>query len=330
MKIYRGTAQAADFGPAALTIGNFDGLHCGHRRILRRTCELAAEKGLKASVLTFDPHPTQVVAPERAPRLMTTPDERCRLMEAEGIQQVLILPFTPEVARLSPEEFTRSLLVERLGVRAVVVGDNFRFGHRQAGDVEVLRDLGSRYGFQVEALAALWCRGRKVSSSTVRELVMTGQVGMAARLQERPFPLEGEVVPGHGVGRRQTVPTLNLSTRCDVIPATGVYVTRTRDLEDGRGWDSVTNIGYRPTFGDATEMTIETFLLGGLEGAAPRRIRVEFLRRLRAEKKFATADDLKAQIARDVARAQTWFRRVSAWIAGPDLGGCRRNRCVIP
>src|SRR5579864_4458615 len=139
-----------DFGPSALTIGNFDGVHAGHRRIFRRVRELAASQGLKASVLTFDPHPTRVVAPERAPRLMTSCEERAALMAEEGIEQVLILPFEPEIAQLTPEQFVDSIQVRRLAVRAVVVGDNFRFGHKQAGNTDVLRELGARYGFTTE------------------------------------------------------------------------------------------------------------------------------------------------------------------------------------
>ena len=318
MRIYRQLAEVpADFGPAALSIGNFDGVHFGHRRILRRVRAVAAERGLKASVLTFDPHPTRVVAPARAPRLLTTPERRCELMREEGIEQALILPFDGELARLSPDEFARRLLAERLGVRAVLVGDNFRFGYGQAGNVDVLRELGERYGFSTEIVAAVEYRGRTVSSSTLRRLVAAGDVGIAARLLERPYALEGEVVPGRGVGSRQTVPTLNLATAAEVVPAAGVYITRTRDLDDERGWESITNVGYRPTFGDSPELTIETFLLAPLEGATPRRIRVEFLRRVRGERKFDSPEALKAQILRDAARAVAWFRRVRRWVRTP-------------
>jgi len=315
MKIYRSLdAVPADFGPSALTIGNFDGVHFGHRRILRRLVEIARERGWKPSVLTFDPHPTRVVAPDRAPRLMTSPDRRSELMQEEAIEQVLILPFTPELAQLTPEDFVRRLLVERLGARAVLVGDNFRFGHRQAGNVRVLEELGRRFGFETEIVPAVRCRGRVVSSSGIRELLTAGRVSLAARLLQHPYELEGDVVSGRGVGSKQTVPTLNLATKAELIPARGVYVTRTRDLDDGRQWDSITNIGYRPTFGESEELSIETFLMEALHGEGPRRIGVEFLWRVRNERRFDSAEALKAQILKDVGVAQRYFRRARAWI----------------
>jgi riboflavin kinase/FMN adenylyltransferase len=308
-RIFRSLEEArAGFGPSSLTIGNFDGVHAGHARILRRVCEVARENGWKPSVLTFDPHPTRIVAPSRSPRLMTTPEQRCRLMEQEGIGQVLILPFTREVAQLTPEQFVRDVLVEALDARAVLVGENFRFGHKHAGDTRLLRELGAQLGFRVEVLPGLTLRRAMVSSSEIRRLVETGDVSRAGRLLERPFALEGDVVRGHGVGAKQTVPTLNLSTQAEVLPATGVYITKTQEL-DGAHWPSVTNLGYRPTFG-GNELSIETFLLAPLEGPPPQRIRVEFLRRLRDERKFESPEQLKAQILRDVGRAQAYFRRV--------------------
>jgi riboflavin kinase/FMN adenylyltransferase len=308
-RIFRSLEEARlSFGPSSLTIGNFDGVHAGHARILRRVCEVARENGWKPSVLTFDPHPTRIVAPSRSPRLMTTTEQRCRLMEQEGIRQVLILPFTREVAQLTPEQFVRDVLVEALDAKAVLVGENFRFGHKHAGETRLLREMGAQLGFRVEVVPGLTLRRAMVSSSEIRRLVETGDVSRAGRLLERPFALEGDVVRGHGVGARQTVPTLNLSTQAEVLPATGVYITRTQEL-DGRRWPSVTNVGYRPTFG-GSELSIETFLLAPLEGSAPQRIRVEFLRRLREEKKFESPEQLKAQILRDVSRAQAYFRRV--------------------
>ena len=277
MRIYRSLAEVpADFGPSALTIGNFDGVHRGHRRILRRLVALARERGWKPSVLTFDPHPTRVVAPERTPPLLTSPLRRAELMRAEGVEQVLILPFVPEVARLTPEEFVRDIVAGRLGARAALVGANFRFGHRHAGDFHTLEELGRRYGYETEIVDAVSCRGRTVSSSAIRELLGAGRVSLAARFLERPYALEGEVKGGRGVGSKQTVPTLNLDTNAETIPARGVYATRTLDLDDGREWNSITNIGYRPTFGESSERTIETFLLDPLEGEPPRRIRVAF------------------------------------------------------
>ncbi len=316
MRIYRSLAGLpSDFGPSALSIGNFDGVHFGHRRILRRVKEIAAERGWKASVLTFDPHPTRVVAPDRTPPLLTSPERRAALMQEAGIEQVLILPFTRELAMLTPEQFVERLLVNALGARAVLVGDNFRFGHRQEGNVAVLAELGRKFGFATEIVPAVAWRGRVVSSSGIRELIGAGKVSMAARLLQHAYGLEGEVVSGRGVGSRQTVPTLNLATQAEVIPANGVYITRTRDLADGRQWDSVTNIGYRPTFGSSDGLTIETFLLDALSGATPQRIRVTFLWRVREERRFDSPEKLREQILKDVRTAQAYFRRAKAWTA---------------
>lgn len=312
MRIYRNLAEVpADFGPSALTIGNFDGVHFGHRQILRRLRSLADGNGWRASVLTFEPHPLRVVAPDRAPLLMTSPDRRVELMREEGIEQVLILPFTREFAQVSPQDFVRDLIVGRLGARAVLVGDNFRFGHRHAGDVRLLQTLGRELGFLTEIVPAVVCRGRIVSSSGIRELLRAGGVSLAARLLQHAYALEGEVVSGRGVGSKQTVPTLNLEPGNELVPARGVYVTRTTDLDaPARAWDSITNIGYRPTFGASDRLTVETFLLDPLEGATPAHIRVEFLLRVRDERKFDSPDALRAQILRDVAAARRYFRRL--------------------
>jgi riboflavin kinase/FMN adenylyltransferase len=321
MRIFRSLEETpADFGPSALTIGNFDGVHSGHRRILRRLKTLAAERGWKPSVLTFDPHPPRGVAPGRTPRLMTSPVRRAELMREEGIEQVLILPFTKTVARLSPEDFARRILVERLGARAVLVGDNFHFGRGQAGDAAMLAELGRKYGFETGVVPAVICRGRVVSSSRIRELIESGQVSLAARFLASPYTLDGEVVPGRGVGSKQTVPTLNLAAGAALIPARGVYITRTHDVESAREWNSITNVGYRPTFGASDRLTVETFLLDPLAGETPRRIAVEFLRRVREERRFESPEALKAAILKDVRTAAAYFRRVRKWVKATQAG----------
>jgi riboflavin kinase/FMN adenylyltransferase len=308
--IARSLDDAAGFKPCALTIGNFDGVHLAHRRLLRATMQAASDAGLRPAVLMFDPHPACVVAPERAPRLLTRLDERCALIQQEGVEDVLIQPFTTELARLTPEEFATRFLRDGLGARIVIVGENFRFGCKQAGDTQTLRELGARLGFEVRPLETVRWRGRRVSSGEVRKLVTEGDVGTAGRLLERPYAISGEIVTGHGIGSKQTVPTLNLRTDAQVIPARGVYVTRTHELNSARQWNSITNIGVRPTFGKDDAVSIETFLLDPLEGSTPERIRLEFLRRVRDERKFDSPEALKAQILRDVARAKAYFRRV--------------------
>jgi riboflavin kinase/FMN adenylyltransferase len=309
-RIARNLREAIAFRPCALTIGNFDGVHLAHRRLLQTTVEAARSAGVRPAVLMFDPHPSCVVAPERAPRLLTSPEERGALIEEEGIQQLLIQPFTADLARLTPEEFATKFLCDGLGVRIVVVGENFRFGCKQAGDTQTLKELGSRLGFEVRLLPTVTWRGRRVSSGEIRKLVLDGHVSTAARLLQRPHAISGDIVKGHGIGSKQTVPTLNLQTDAQVIPAQGVYITRTSDLGSDRKWNSITNIGYRPTFGNDEALSIETFLLDPLDGATPDRIRLEFLRRVREERKFESPEALKAQILRDVSRAKAYFRRV--------------------
>jgi len=309
-RVFRSLEAASGcFGPSVLSIGNFDGVHAGHREILRRVVTLARERGWKPSVMTFDPHPVRVVAPARATRLLTTPEERAWLMAEEGIEQVLILPFTEQVARLEPEEFARDILVARLDARAVLVGANFRFGHKHAGDTRRLDELGRTLGYATIVVPSVKLRGRMISSSAVRKLIESGEVAKAARLLVRPYALQGEVVAGRGVGSTQTVPTLNLRTPAEVLPATGVYVTRTSDLDDGRAWPSVTNVGFRPTF-EGSSLTIESYLLEEIGERAPRSIRVEFFLRLREERRFPSAESLKAQILRDVERARRYLGRV--------------------
>ena len=308
--IFRSLAAVpADFGPCAITIGNFDGVHLGHWVILRRLVALARQGGWHSAVLTFDPHPTKLVAPARAPLLLTTPEERVSLMQPSGIDRVLILPFNADIAALSPEKFVRDILVDKLKARAVLVGANFRFGHRAAGDVRTLAELGRKYGFETDILPGVTWRGRVISSSEIRRLIDSGDVSLACRMLGRPYALRGKVVPGAGVGSKQTVPTLNLQTDAEVLPKTGVYVTRTRETGGEREWPSITNVGYRPTF-NGHGLTIETYLLAGLDGPAPGEISVEFLRWVREEKKFENPEALKAQILRDVGRAQAYFRRL--------------------
>lgn len=309
-RIYRSLEEVGgDFGPCAITIGNFDGVHIGHQEIFRRVAAIAREHGWKPSAMTFDPHPATVVAPERAPRLLSTPEQRCRWMAEAGIVQVVIVPFTVEFSYMTPEEFAGRVLVERLGARAVLVGENFRFGRAKGGDAARLGELGETLGFRTEIVPGIRYRGRPVSSSEIRRLLASGEISLANRMLGRPYSMEGEVVPGTGTGSKLTVPTLNLIPGNEVLPARGVYVTRTLEPATGRSWPSVTNVGVRPTFG-GDRLAVESYLLDPLEGDPPRRIGVEFLFRLRPELKFPDAASLKRQILRDAARAQAYHRRL--------------------
>ncbi len=311
MRIFRDSgAIPADFGPAVVTIGNFDGVHVGHRQILRRVAELGRERHLTPVVLTFDPHPARVLAPERAPRLITTIGQRLRRFEAEGIEGAVLLPFSMEIARYAPEEFARTVLVNALHAHLVIVGEDFRFGHKQAGDLATLRQLGGELGFAVESAGEIARRGERISSTAIRQLVSSGKVSQACRKLGEPYALEGLVVKGQGIGSKQTVPTLNLAPENELLPANGVYVTRTRDLDSAREWQSITNLGYRPTF-EGRDLTCETFLLEPFDGDTPDRIEVSFLRFIREERKFESPELLREQILKDVGKAQRLHHRMS-------------------
>ena len=241
-------------------------------------------------------------------------EQRAKLMYAEGIESVVVMPFTPELAQLTPEQFAQRVLHDQLDARAVLVGDNFRFGAGQAGNVDTLRQLGEKLGFTTEIIHEVKRHGRTVSSSAIRRILECGEISIANRLLEHAYLIEGEVIPGRGVGSKQTVPTLNLKTSAELIPAGGVYITRTTDLDSpDHTWDSITNIGYRPTFDDGGGLSIETFLLSAFTGETPHRIRLQFLRRVREERKFESPEALKAQIFKDVSRAQAYFRRLRRW-----------------
>jgi len=316
MKIFRSTAEiGADFGPSILAIGNFDGVHAGHRQIMRRVVALARERGYTPAILTFDPHPAQVLAPDRAPKLLMTIDQRVRAMESEGIEAVFLLPFSLEFAKLTPEEFAESILAKGLQARVILVGDDFRFGYKQSGNVETLRALGQSLGFELEAISGVARHGNRISSSAIRNLVTAGNVSRACRILGAPFALEGKVVPGQGIGSKQTVPTLNLDPLNEVLPKTGVYATRTRDLDSTRSWKSITNVGYRPTF-DGHTLTVETFLLDPLDNPTPIRIEVAFLKYLRDERKFENPAALKSQILKDVNVASRLHRRLAKLTVG--------------
>jgi riboflavin kinase/FMN adenylyltransferase len=311
MRAFRSLPEVPkDFGPSVATIGNFDGVHVGHRDILRRVVTLARERCLVPVVLSFDPHPARILAPDRAPKLITTVGQRLRRLEQEGIEAALLLPFSLELAKLSPEEFAQVVLSDTLRARVVIVGDDFRFGHKQAGDLTTLRSLGEQLGFEVESAGTIQRRGERISSTAVRKLIEAGRVSRACRMLGEPFALEGNVVKGQGIGKTQTVPTLNLAAENELLPAPGVYVTSARDADSGRKWRSVTNVGYRPTF-DGHDLSCETFLLDPLTGDSPRRIEVSFLQFVRHEKKFESSEFLRAQIMRDVVFANRVHARLN-------------------
>jgi riboflavin kinase/FMN adenylyltransferase len=300
--------RAAERG-SVLAIGNFDGIHLGHQAILRAVAQRAAESGAVATALTFDPPPRRVLKPESAPQRLSTNAQRMEWFGVGGLEAAVVMPFTLELARLSPEDFVEEILVRDLQVRTVLVGENFHFGHRQAGDVKLLRELGMREGFEVVVIPPVVYRGEIVSSTAIRKEITAGDVSCAACLLGRPFVLTGEVVCGTGTGRRFTFPTLNLAPEQELLPARGVYVTRTLLEGETKSRRSVTNVGTRPTFNGST-LSVETHLLDYSGEVTAKRIEVRFWKRLREEKRFSGPEDLRAQIGKDIASAARFFSRL--------------------
>jgi riboflavin kinase/FMN adenylyltransferase len=306
--------------PAVVTIGNFDGVHLAHQKLLRRVVETARALGATATAVTFEPHPIKFLSPEHAPRLLASLARKARLVESLGIDLLVVLPFNRELAHLSPVEFVRRILVGALGAVSVHVGPSFRFGYRQSGDVEVLAELARQEGVQLEVLPTLSVRGECVSSTRIRELLSVGRVNLAARLLGRPGSVFGPIVAGFGVGHKHTVPTLNLSPGEEQVPKVGVYVTRTRLGEAVH--DSVTNVGHKPTFGDH-RLSVESHLLDFAGEVKETSMEVEFLYRLRDEMKFRSPAILKAQIQEDARRALKFFRLLRFFAA-------RRSQSALP
>lgn len=293
---------------SVITIGNFDGIHIGHQKIIAAVVQEAQRENAIPGVVTFDPHPLRVLRPGDAPTLLLRLDQRLELMGALGIQAVLVLKFSKELSLLSPKEFIQGILVDKLRCCGILVGRNFRFGHRQAGTVEDLENFGREFGFRVEAFDPVCIRGQVVSSTQIRNAIRDGRVAWAARLLGRPFSLRGEIRTGTGQGRKLIVPTLNLATDQEVLPKTGVYITQTRVRE--KLYRSATNVGMRPTF-NGHGLTIETHLFDFAEELTSGPMEVSFCARLRDERKFSGPEALREQVLKDLQRALRFFQRAA-------------------
>ena len=310
--VYRSVREiAAGFGPCVAAIGNFDGVHLGHREILSSVVEEARELGVRSIAVTFDPHPEQFLRPHRAPALLALMDERIALLAATGIDGVLVLPFDAALAAMPAEEFVREILVGALGVRALHEGGNFRFGHGARAGVSELKAFGAGLGFAVHEHKSVSVRGLEVSSSAIRALVAAGDVRRARWMLGRPFSVRSTQARGRGVGTRLLVPTVNLAPYTGLLPGFGVYVTRLTVHSPGRErcFQAVTNVGNRPTFegvGFAVETHILDFEPAEMNEETP--LELEFLLRLRGEMKWPSPEALKAQIFKDVVRAKRFFR----------------------
>lgn len=287
----------------SVALGTFDGVHLGHRRVIQTAIERARSLGVRSAVATFDPRPVSVIVPERAPDSLTSIERRLELLRETGVDDVLVIKFTPQLASRTPEQFADEVLVEQLGAAEIVVGQNFRFGHRRAGDVEVLRELGEKRGFGVTIAPLFELDGAPVSSSRIRELIRLKQVADAGRLLGRPPALEGEVVRGDGRGRELGVPTANVDmTTGFVQPAEGVYAGDVV-LVDGRTFRAAISVGTNPTFDGEREVRVEAHLLHFDEDLYGAKLRVDFRRYLRDQRRFDNLDDLIVQMREDIAAA---------------------------
>lgn len=296
----------AGFGPSLVSVGNFDGVHCAHAHVLREIVARARASGYKAVAVTFEPHPSRILRPGSGLKLLTPTPEKLHLLAATGIDAVLLLPFGRDLSLMSPRDFAESILKDKLHAREVHEGYNFRFGHKAAGDTAMLAEFGREMGFEVHVYPEMKLRGERVSSSGIRKLLSAGRVSRARHLLGRPFAILSTPGRGRGYGSKYTVPTINLSRYEELVPQDGVYITCTR-VGDER-FESVTNVGNRPTFG-AELFAIETHLLNfhPIELTPETEVEISFLQRLRDEIKFPSVDALREQIARDVKKARRYF-----------------------
>lgn len=300
-------ALPADFGPAVAAIGNFDGVHLGHRQILSAVVAEAKALRVRSLAITFDPHPEQFLRPARAPRLLSLLDERMRLLAATGVDAVLMLHFDAALANMRARDFVQQVLVDRLKVCSLHEGENFRFGRRAEAGVNELSQFGQEFGFAVHLHRAVRVHGLEVSSSAIRDLVSAGDMKRARWMLGRPFGVRSTQVHGRGVGTRELVPTINLAAYSGLLPAFGVYVTQLTIA--GHCFQAVTNVGNRPTF-EGAGFSVETHILNfeAIEIAEDTPLDLEFLLRLRPEIQWPSPEALRAQIFSDVAKAKRYFR----------------------
>jgi len=298
-----------DFGPALLSVGNFDGVHRAHCRVIGEIVWRANATHVQSVVVTFEPHPARILRPDQNLKLLTPLPEKLRLLEATGIDAVVLLPFSRDLSLMTPHQFAHEILKKRLHAREVHEGYNFHFGRKAAGNIQLLREFGREMGFEVRDYSEMRLRGESVSSSHIRKLLCEGRVSRARHLLGRPFSILSTAGRGRGYGAKYTVPTINLAHYEELVPKDGVYITRTRIGKEC--FDSVTNVGNRPTFG-ADSFAIETHLLNfhPLDLSAETEVELHFLDRLRDEIKFPSVEALKEQIGRDVRKAQKYLRRL--------------------
>lgn len=305
MRVFRGIPHHAQSGKV-LTIGNFDGVHLGHQALLALLVDKARELGLPAAVLTFEPHPREYFSPADAPARLSSLRDKLLMLDAAGVDLVYVCRFNARLAEQSAQAFIDDVLVRGLAVRHLYVGDDFCFGARRQGDFAMLQAAGARYGFGVEAMPTLDIDGERVSSSTVRAALAAGDLAAAARQLGRPYSIAGRVSHGAKLGRQLGFPTANVQLPKGVPALNGVFTVEVEGLADTLV-PGVANVGIRPTAGDSMRARLEVHLFDWQRDCYSVPVRVHFLRRLRAERKFASLDALRAQIAADAAAARAWF-----------------------
>jgi riboflavin kinase/FMN adenylyltransferase len=306
MQVFRRIPQQSSVS-TVLTIGNFDGVHLGHRAMLDRLTACARTAGLPAAVLTFEPHPRELFAPEQAPARLSSLREKLNLLENCGIDQVYICRFDRRMAALGAEEFIENLLVRGLSVRHLIVGDDFRFGKGRGGDFALLQQMGEAHRFTVEAMRTVDVDGERVSSSAVRDALAAGDLEHAARLLGRPYGIAGHVIHGDKVGRKLGFPTANIQLKRKKVPMTGVFAVTVSGLGD-KDLPGAANLGVRPTLGDSLKPVLEVHLLDYDSDIYRSHLTVNFLHKLRDEAKYASLGALTAQIARDVDATRNYFK----------------------
>ena len=309
MRLFHGTENANIARPTVLTLGVFDGLHLGHQLIMKTVVERARAIGAIPTVITFEPHPRAVLHPESAPPLLQTFDQKMEALGVLGIEQTIIIHFDKAFSQIRAEDFLRDVVSDRLQAREVYLGRGFFFGHNREGNIDLLRRVSGELGFVADEVPEVRLRGRRIGSTRIREMLSSGHVNLARRMLGRPYGVEGPVVRGDQRGVQLGFPTANIQPHNRVIPRAGVYVTAS--LLGGRWRGSVTNIGTRPTFGEHAGNSIETHVIGWSGNLYGDVVRVRFLHRLRNEQKFESVEQLKTQIAYDVARACHYFHHTS-------------------
>ena len=311
MKVFRGLPNAESRAPCALTIGNFDGVHRGHQALLARVREAAQARGIEAAVMTFEPHPREFFArlagdPSKAPTRIANLRDKLQSLADAGIDRVIVEHFNSNFASLSPREFVEEILVDGLHVKWLMVGEDFRFGAKRAGDLAMLIGAGKQFGFAVEALPAVMNAGSRISSSAVRAALAAGDFAEARELLGHSYAISGHVIHGKKLGRTLGYPTLNLRVTHKRPALSGIFAVRVHGLAD-QPLAGVASIGVRPTVDDCGRVLLETYLFDYSQQCYGKLIRVEFLKKLRDEEKFIDLPSLTAAIDADVVQARAWF-----------------------